>query len=632
MAGEIAPVPGIGFLLEPFLIMTSRGDSLRDLRELWVYVRPWRTGFILASGALLVSMSFGLMFPWLVGHLLDAAIPSVKKVTTSGWRGDVNSVALALLCTLAVQAVLTYYSSCAFTRVGERAVVELRTRLYGHLIAMPMRFFGEHRVGELSSRLSNDLSLLQDTLVGVMPQAIRQSMLLCGGAVVIAVTSWKLSLVMVCSFPGLLLLAVLFGRRIRRFSRLAQDRLAATGTIVEETLQGIANVKAFTSEGFETRRYRSGLESFLEISLQNARYRSALIAFIILGVFGSIVLVLWQGARLMQSGDLSHGELTRFIFCTVFVGGGVSSFAEVFSTLQKALGATQRVGELLAEAPERVSAGPVERLNGEVEFDAVDFSYPSRPDLPVLRGLSLHARPGEKIALVGPSGSGKSTLVSLLLRFYEPAAGQLRLDGNPASQYPLQTVRANMAIVPQEVLLFGGSIRDNIAYGNPAASEEALIEASRRANCHEFIERFPEGYNTLVGERGVKLSGGQRQRIAIARALLKDPVILILDEATSALDSESELLIQGALNTLLEGRTAFIIAHRLSTVRKADRICVIESGTVTESGSHGELVGLEEGTYRRLTQLQFVGAPEEELNSKGLGGPDPAGRFFSPGS
>ncbi len=594
---------------EPAVIGEALTDEKKaafsELLELFGYVRPWRGTFVAAVLALIVSMSFGLMFPFLVGHLLDAAIPSVKPTQARGWLSDVNSVALLLIGTLAIQAALTFFSSYSFNRVGERAVVGLRQAVYARLISMPMKFFGEHRVGELSSRLSNDLGQLQDMLTNAVPQALRQTVLLLGGVAIIAATSLRLSLIMISSFPVLILLAVVFGRRIRKLSRLAQDRLAETGTIVDETLQGIANVKAFTNEGYETRRYADGLAKFLEAVLRSAKYRAALIAFIIVGIFGSIVLVLWEGARLMQSGQLTHGELTRFIFCTVFVGGSVSSFAEVFSLLQKALGATQRVRGLLDEESEMVAAGETRRLSGEVEFREVNFRYPSRRDLPILRGLSLHARPGEKIALVGPSGAGKSTIVSLLLRFYEPDSGMLLLDGMPAGKFDLSTVRSNMAIVPQEVLLFGGTIRENIAYGRPGASEEDVIAASRRANCHEFIARFPEGYDTAVGERGVKLSGGQKQRVAIARALLKDPAILILDEATSALDSESEQLIQQALEALLDGRTAFVIAHRLSTVRKVNRICVIEDGCVTESGCHEELVTRVGGTYRRLSELQF---------------------------
>ncbi len=594
--------------------------SYHELAGLFRYIQPWRGRFLLAMLASFVSMGFGLLFPYLVGNLLDAAVPSVKIPNLPPWMRDVNRVALFLAGSLTIQAALTFFSSYSFSKVGESAVVALRRDLYSRLISLPMRFFGEHRVGELSSRLSNDLAQIQETLTFTCAQTIRQTMLLLGGIALIAVTSLRLSLVMISSFPVLMLLGVLFGRRIRKLSRNAQDRLAETATIVEETLQGIANVKAFGNEAYETKRYAAGLDGFLQIILKSARLRAGLVSFIIVGIFGSIVLVMWYGARLMQAGVLTHGELTRFVLSTIFVGGSVSSFAEIFTNIQKTLGATQRVRELLAEVPEEgfqisenANAASVEisdlkspRLAGAVRFENVSFRYPSRPDLPVLHALSLEAKAGERIALVGPSGAGKSTIVSLLLRFYEPESGRIVFDGQPAAEFGLRTVRGNMAIVPQEVLLFGGSIRENIAYGRPGASDEQIRAAAVRANCVEFIDRFPEGFETLVGERGVKLSGGQRQRIAIARALLRDPAILILDEATSSLDSESEQLIQGALSALLENRTAFIVAHRLSTIRQCDRIYVIERGAVTESGTHEELIAREGGTYRRLAELQFT--------------------------
>lgn len=586
---------------------TEPKASYRELADLFRYVRPWRQRFILAMLASFISMGFGLTFPYLVGNLLDAAVPSVKVPNLPPWMRDVNHVALFLAGSLTIQAVLTFFSSYSFNKVGESAVVALRRDLYSRIISLPMRFFGEHRVGELSSRLSNDLAQIHDTLTFTFAQAIRQTMLLVGGIGLIAATSLRLSLVMISSFPVLMLLGVLFGRRIRKLSRTAQDRLAETATIVEETLQGIANVKAFGNETYETKRYAAGLDAFLAIVLKSAKLRAGLISFIIVGIFGSIVLVMWYGARLMQEGLLTHGELTRFVLSTIFVGGSVSSFADVFTQIQKTIGATQRVRELLQEIPElMLHERPSKRLLGGVLFDNISFRYPTRPDLPVLRNLSIEAKPGERIALVGPSGAGKSTIVSLLLRFYEPQEGRIYLDGKMGIGYELDDLRGNMAIVPQEVLLFGGSIRDNIAYGNPDASDEEIRSAATRANCVEFIDRFPEGFATLVGERGVKLSGGQRQRIAIARALLRNPAILILDEATSSLDSESENLIQGALTTLLENRTAIIIAHRLSTIRQCDRIYVIDGGTVAESGTHEELIAREGGTYRRLAELQFT--------------------------
>ena len=581
---------------------------MMEFLDLLRWVRPYRWRFYSAMLASFVSMGFGLTFPWLVGRLLDAAIPSIKMLPTDAWRPSIDQVAEVLVGCLAIQAVLTFFSSYSFNRVGESSVVALRNAVYGRLISLPMAFFSKHRVGELTSRLSNDLSQIQEVLTFIFAAAIRQTMLFAGGIVMIGITSWRLAVVMVSSFPVLIVVAVIVGRRIRRLSRAAQDQLAESSTVIEETFQNISSVKAFANEAYESRRYATSLDRFLSIILKGALHRAGLVAFVILGIFGSIVLVMWQGARQLQAGLMTHGELTTFMLLTAFVGGAVGSFAEIISQMQKAIGATQRVREVLYEPAElEIAAGtpPLERLRGAVTFEGVGFVYPSRPDLSVLRNLSLQANPGERIALVGPSGAGKSTVVSLLLRFYEPNEGVIRLDGLPASQFDLAQVRGNIAVVPQEVLLFGGTIRENIAYGRPAATEEQIHDAARRAHCEEFINRFPEGYETRVGERGVQLSGGQRQRIAIARAFLRDPSILILDEATSALDAESESLIQKALETLLAGRTAIIIAHRLATVRRCDRIYVLESGTIVEDGTHAELVTREGGIYRRLAEMQF---------------------------
>ena len=593
--------------------VSGQHGGLRGLLELFTFVRPYRAQFRAAILASFISMSFGLAFPWLTGRMLDVADAAAEALPADAWKPSVNTIAFVLVGTLIMQAGLTFFSSYSFNKVGESSVVALRKSVYARLLSLPMKFFGEHRVGELTSRLSNDLAQIQDVLTFMVAAAIRQTMLCGGGLVMITITSWRLALVMIASFPVLILVAVIIGRRIRRLSRTAQDRLADTSVVVEETLQNVSTVKAFANEAYEVSRYGTSLDHFLATIIRSARSRAALIAFVIVGVFGSIVLVLWQGAREMQAGRLTHGNLTTFMLLTIFVGGGVSSFAEIISQVHKAIGATQRVREILSEAPEEFGAhaeGPASdsspRLTGQVAFEKVSFRYPSRPDLPVLRDLSLAAKPGEKIALVGPSGAGKSTIVSLLLRFYDPDAGQLVFDELPAADFPLAHIRTNLAVVPQEVLLFGGSIRENIAYGRPGATDAEIRDAARRAHCEEFIARFPEGYDTLVGDRGVQLSGGQRQRVALARAFLRDPAILILDEATSSLDAESEHLIQQALDTLLAGRTAIIIAHRLATVRRCDRIYVIESGTVTESGTHDELITREAGHYRRLAEMQFT--------------------------
>jgi ATP-binding cassette subfamily B protein len=457
-------------------------------------------------------------------------------------------------------------------------------------------------------------------LISILPQFLRQTILLAGGVALIAATSLKLTGLMLASLPLLTVAAVTFGRWTRRIAREAQDRLADTATIVEETLQGILNVKAFANEGHELARYDAGLRRFLAATLRGARLRAGFIAFVVFALFGSVVLVLWSGARLLQAGEISFGDLTRFVLYTTFVAGAMGQFAELYTQLQKAVGATQRVRELLRETGEiepaslALPAPVLPRFRGEVAFEGVRFVYPSRPDVEVLRGIDLRAAPGEKVALVGPSGAGKSTLIALLLRLYDPTSGRLVVDGRDARDYPLSGLRGQMSMVPQEVLLFGGTIAENIAYGRPGASRAEIEAAARKANAHGFIASFPEGYETPVGDRGIKLSGGQRQRVAIARAILKDPAILILDEATSALDSESEGLIQEALETLMRGRTTFIIAHRLATVRHADRIVVVSEGRVVESGTHDELDALEGGVYRRLAALQFRdGARREEV-------------------
>ena len=597
----------------------AKAEPRADFREMLSWGYEWRGRFRLAVFAQTVSMVFGLLFPLLMGKLIDASVPSVKMPPNGSWQPDINAVALVLLGTLAAQAVLTFFYSLSFQTAGQRTVVALRKRLYARLISLPMKFFGEHRVGELASRLGSDMTLLEDFYCGAIPQAIRQGMLLVGGIIAIFLTSPRLAGLMLLSFPVFIVLAVIFGRSVRKISRAAQDRLAEAATVVEETLQGIASVKAFGNESFERARHASAMDGFLVTILRGAMNRAALIAFIILGIFGAIVLVMWYGAHLMQAGELTHGELTKFTLYTLFIGGGVSSVAEVIGVVQKSIGASQRVRELLAEPVESSRAcesagtapvaGSARALTGAatVAFDSVHFHYPSRPDLPVLRGVTLEARPGERIALVGPSGAGKSTIISLLLGFYEPDTGRILIGGADARTLDTAALRARMAIVPQEVLLFGGSIRENIAYGRPGATDAEIRDAAARANCAEFIESFPEGYETLVGDRGVKLSGGQRQRVAIARAFIRNPDILLLDEATSSLDSGSEKLIQDALETLLAGRTAFIIAHRLATVRQCDRICVLEAGRVTESGTHDELIQREGGTYRRLAEMQFAG-------------------------
>ena len=583
-------------------------ESLRQALELFRYLRPYRARFGAALASLFAGSLLSLAFPYLAGKIIDAAM---LRPEGGGNMAGADRTALLLIGILAVQAGLSYFHFLSFATAGQRSLVDLRRDTYARLISLPMTFFARRRVGELASRLSADLIQIEDTLTTILPQVLRQSTILVGGIALIAVTSLQLTGIMLLSLPLVIAVAVIFGRKTRRIYRDAQDRLADTATIVEETLQGIVNVKAFANEGYELNRYHEGLGKFLTATLRGARLRAAFIAFIIFALFGFIVLVLWSGARLLQKGEITFGDLTRFALYTTFVAGAMGQFAELYSQLQKAIGATQRVRELLRETGEveaHLAPTPpstLSRLRGDVVFENVRFTYPSRPGVEVLQGITLAARSGQRIALVGPSGAGKSTLISLLLRLYDPSAGHLLIDGRDAREYRLTELRGQMSMVPQEVLLFGGSIAENIAYGKPGAGPEEIERAARQANAHEFIQGFPEGYATLVGDRGIKLSGGQRQRVAIARAILKNPAILILDEATSSLDSESERLIQEALETLMRGRTSFIIAHRLATVRHVDRIVVIAGGRVVESGTHEELQALEDGVYRRLAALQF---------------------------
>jgi ATP-binding cassette subfamily B protein len=590
-------------------------EGLREVAGLFRYVLPYRTKLIAAQAFLLVSTIAGLAFPYLTGELVDSAqrLGSVgRALRPGGW--SVNAVAGGLVLVLGIQAICSFFQTYWLAAVGERSLADLRRDVYGHVIRLPMGFFGQRRVGELSSRLAADLSLIQGMLTGSVPQFLAQCLVLGGGLILIGLTSFRLTLAMLATLPVAVVMTTFFGRWTRRISRDAQDRLADTGVVIEETLQGIASVKAFANETYETARYRAGIDSLIGVVLRGARVNGLFSAFVTFVLFGSIVVVMWYGSRLVEQGALTVGELTRFLLYTMYVGGAGGQFARLYGEVQRTIGATQRVRELLREPAEDLegadASAPLNgRFAGEIVYDDVTFAYPSRREAVVLRGLSLAVRAGQRVALVGPSGAGKSTIVALLLRFYEPDSGRLLIDGHDARRYSLHALRNQMAIVPQEVLLFGGSIAENIAYGRPGATATEIERAARQANAHDFIVGFPDGYQTLVGDRGVKLSGGQRQRIAIARAVLKDPAILILDEATSALDSESEKLVQQALDTLMRGRTSVIIAHRLATVRRADRIFVIKEGTVIEAGTHEELVGQRDGVYRGLSELQFDLSP-----------------------
>ena len=582
-------------------------QTLSNISRLLSYIRPYRGKFIAALLFLFISSLVGLAFPSFLGALIDAA---QGKHTNKLLPATIQGIGLLALIVLFSQSFISFFRILWFVQVAERSLADIRRDTYFKLITLPMNFFSNRRVGELNSRISADLSQIQDTLTTTIAEMIRQLVLLIGGVAFLAIVSIKLTLALLVVLPVLVVTAVFFGRFIRKLSRKAQDKLAESNTIVEETLQGIANVKAFVNESFEAGRYSKNIREVANIAINGAKYRGMFASFIVFGMFGAIVTVIAYGCVLVSHNELTVGQLFKFALYAVFVGSAMGSFPELYANVQKAVGASERVLEILGEQSEDVSIEAVDniiqqRIEGNLAFQEVNFHYPSRPEIEVLKDVTFEAQTGQKIAVVGPSGSGKSTMASLILQFYHPQSGTILFDNKPSDQYSLTDIRNQVAIVPQDVLLFGGTIRENIAYGKLKGTEQEIVESAKRANAHQFITSFPEGYDTVVGERGVKLSGGQRQRIAIARALLKNPSILILDEATSSLDSESERLVQEALEELMKNRTSIIIAHRLSTIREADKIIVLEKGKVIESGNHLELLGNKKGLYRYLSQLQF---------------------------
>ncbi len=550
---------------------------------------------------LLLTGATALAFPKLMGMLIDC----VREKDLA----KANNIALLLIAILFLQSIFSFFRLSLFVNFTENTLANIRLALYSNLIKLPMTFFSQKRVGELNSRISSDITQIQDTLTTTIAEFLRQFILIIGGVALLAFISIKLTLIMLAVVPLVAVAAVIFGRFIRKYSKKVQDTVAESHVIVEETLQGISNVKAFANEWYEIARYKSKIREIVVIGIKGGLYRGYFASFIIFCLFGAIVAVVWFGVTLSINGEMSVGQLISFVLYSTFVGASFGGVAELYAQIQKAIGATERVFELLDEKPEPIIDIDLQktiRIKGNVAFENVAFSYSTRSEIQVLKDVSFTANFGEKVALVGPSGVGKSTIASLLLRFYDITSGSITIDGKPIEAYDLGQLRANMSIVPQDVILFGGTIRENIAYGKPDATNLEIYNAARQANAFTFIESFPDKFETLVGERGIKLSGGQRQRIAIARALLKNPAILILDEATSSLDSESEKLVQEALEILMQGRTSIIIAHRLATIRKADKILVVDKGTIIEQGTHQELIEIENGMYKNLSNLQFT--------------------------
>jgi ABC-type multidrug transport system fused ATPase/permease subunit len=577
-------------------------NSLQKALRIFKYGKNHKWKFFLGLIFLLLTSATALAFPKLMGMLVDCV--------TNKNLNRANEIAIGLMVILTLQAIFSFFRISLFVNFTENSLSNIRFALYENLVKLPMSFYSQKRVGELNSRISADISQLQDTFTTTIAEFLRQLILIIGGFVILGNISPKLTLMMLAIVPVVAVAAVVFGRFIRKYGKKTQDKVAESQVIVEETLQGISNVKAFANEWYEIQRYKNKIKEIVKIAIKGGQYRGYFASFIILCLFGCVVAVVCYGITLTIKGEVEGvGDLISFVLYTTFIGASFGGIAEMYAQIQKAVGATERVFELLEETPEDINAktrtAPIEKIKGNLSFKNVAFSYPSRKEVEVLKEVNFTAEFGQKIAIVGPSGAGKSTISSLLLRFYDRTSGDIIVDGKSIYDYDLEELRGNMSIVPQDVILFGGTIRENIAYGKPDATNEEIIAAAKQANAFNFVEGFPEKFETLVGERGVKLSGGQRQRIAIARALLKNPSILILDEATSSLDSESEKLVQEALEVLMEGRTSIIIAHRLSTIRNADKILVLDHGRITEEGTHQELINLENGTYKNLSNLQF---------------------------
>ncbi len=580
----------------------------RSLR-LFTYLGNHKRHFVFGMFFLIATAGVGLLFPLksgtMFGYFGENSKPQAEMVK------DLYQLGGVLLLILLVQGVFSFGRVYMFTLVTENLLSGLRRDAFSKIIQKPMLFFSKHQVAELSSRLATDINVISEAFTLNIAELIRQSIVGIGGlCLMMYYTSWDIAKWFLIIIPPIIIISLLFAKKIRAFSKKFQDKIADANVIVGESLTGISNVKSFTNEHFEMNRYNNKV---LEIKLFGIRYgiiRGSFFSFVITCVFGSVFFILWKMLLLKTTGNISAEEFGRFMMLAFFVAGSLGGLPEQIASIQRALGATDRVFELIDGDIEKLNEEEKNALmhsskDGSIEFKDVSFNYPTRADFDVLKSVSFKIESGQTVALVGSSGSGKTTIASLILRFYDIQKGQILIGGKNAQSTSLTALREQIALVPQEVLLFAGSIKDNIAYGKPNATDEEIVEAAKKANAYDFIQSFPEQMSTLVGERGIQLSGGQRQRIAIARAVLKDPLILLLDEATSSLDSESEKLVQDALDQLMIGRTSIVIAHRFATIRNADKIVVLQKGEIKEMGTHDELMNLEDGFYQKLSKMQF---------------------------
>ena len=581
-------------------------SGIKTLAGLIPFLAPYKRQFILAGLALLVAASATLAIPYGFRQLIDLGFTAADSDHTS----HVNLYFLGLFgvaCVLAISTAARFYM---VSWLGERVTADIRSAVYSHVVQQSPQFFETTQSGEVLSRLTTDTTLIQ-TLVGTsISMALRNVLLLIGGLLMMFITSVKLTSIIIVMLLAVILPIVTFARRVRKLSRASQDRIADASGLAGEILNAVTIVQAYTHEKIEALRFGRAVEQAFDMAISRIRARSILTVMAILMIFGSIVFVLWLGAHAVMEGRMSSGELGQFILYAAIVSGAVGAISEVIGDAQRAAGASERLMELLSErSPISSPAHPIAPAaraarGASLHIENLHFRYPSRPDTAALSALSLNVAPGETVAIVGPSGAGKTTLFQMLLRFYDPQEGNITLDGVDIRQLDLHVLRKAIGIVPQDTVIFSANAMENIRYGKPDATDEEVMAAATLAVAHEFIERLPEGYQSFLGERGVRLSGGQRQRIAVARALLKNPPLLLLDEATSALDAESERLVQRALEAAMTGRTTLVIAHRLATVQRADRIIVMDQGKIVESGNHASLVA-QGGLYASLAALQF---------------------------
>jgi ABC-type multidrug transport system fused ATPase/permease subunit len=587
-------------------------ESIQKAKGIFSYLKPYRFIFTIGWIFLLLSSSTMILFPYLMGQLLGSSGSKVTSMNDSFSlmkMENINSIVILLFSLFGVQAIFSYFRVVIFTNVTENALRDLRKSAFERLIYMPMDFFNQNKVGELSSRISTDIVQIQETLRTTIAEFFRQIVTIGGSVILLIFISWKLALIMVATVPVMALIAVFFGRFIKKLSTNAQNFAAESNSIVEEALMGISNVKSFTNELFILGKYQKSIEEIRALNVKSGMWRGLFISFIIFCMTGAIVFIVWQGLLMTQgeNPELSSADFFSFMMYTIMMVASVGSIPDLYAAIQKSIGATENLMNIIHQDNEKeiLTGKQKPEIIGNVEFNNVHFSYPQRKDIEILKGISLKASKNETIALVGSSGAGKSTISSLLLNYYSIQEGGILFDGVNIKDIDSEHLRSQLAIVPQEVILFAGTIEENIAFGRPNANEAEIIEAAKQANALEFINSFPEGLKTQVGDRGIQLSGGQKQRIAIARAILKNPTILILDEATSALDSESERLVQDALDKLMVGRTSFVIAHRLSTIRKANKILVLNHGEIAEQGTHEDLIQ-QKGIYANLVELQGI--------------------------